>query len=268
MGVIATLLPTTTHLQRLRSAIKDRHEVVACEDWAGLLAVCERQPVRVAIVDLFAGGQANFERLRHLKQRLPRLTLIAYVAFSADRAHDLFDAGRQGIDGLVLADQDDAPRALLAFVEHAESRSLGAIVREALHDVDPMTRDAVLLAVTRAHEGLSPDNLARLLALPRRTVSQRLANAGFPSARRLLTWGRLIFAAHLLEDRHRSADRIALALEFPSGSAFRNTCQRYLGLTPNEIRDRGGASFVLQALLRGRRKKTPKSSPSARAITD
>jgi AraC-like DNA-binding protein len=251
MGVIATLLPTA-HLHRLRTAIRDRHELVGCDDWQALLEACERQPVRVAVVDLFAGGRANFEQVRHLKQRLPRLTLIAYVSFTADRAHDLFDAGRQGMDGLVLADQDDAPRALLALVEHAESRSLGAIVRQALHAVDPTTRDALLLSVTRAHEGLSPDDLARLLALPRRTVSQRLATAGFPSARRLLTWGRLIFAAHLLEDHHRSADRIALSLEFPSGSAFRNTCQRYLQLTPNEIRDRGGASFVLEALLRDR----------------
>ncbi|MGH7620251.1 MAG: helix-turn-helix domain-containing protein [Gemmatimonadaceae bacterium] len=206
--------------------------------------------MRVAVVDLFAGGRANFERVRHIKQRLPRLTLIAYVAFAADRAHDLFDAGRQGMDGLVLADQDDAPRALLALIEHAESRSLGTIVRAALDAVDPMTLDAVLLAVTRAHEGLSPDQLARLLALPRRTVSQRLANSGFPPARRLLTWGRLIFAGHLLEDHHRSADRIAIALEFPSASAFRNTCQRYLKLTPQQIRARGGAPFVLGELLR------------------
>jgi len=250
MGVIATLLPTAGHLQRLRTAVRDRHQVVACEDWPGLLSVCERQPVRVAVVDLFAGGRANFERVRHLKQRLPRLTLIAYVSFAADRAHDLFDAGRQGMDGLVLADQDDAPRALLALVEHAESRSLGAVVRQALEAVDPVTRDAVLLSVTRAHERLSPDALAQLLALPRRTVSHRLASAGFPSPRRLLTWGRLIFAAHLLEDRHRSADRIAIALDFPSGSAFRNTCQRYLGATPRDIRERGGASYVLDALLR------------------
>jgi AraC-like DNA-binding protein len=250
MGVIATLLPNAGHLQRLRTAIRDRHQVVPCEDWAGLLGVCEREPVRVAVIDLFAGGQANFEWVRHLKQRLPRLTLIAYVAFSVDRAHDLFDAGRQGMDGLVLADQDDAPRALLALIEHAESRSLGAVVRAALDSVDVTTRDAVLLAVTRAHERLSPEGLAKLLALPRRTVSQRLSAAGFPAPQRLLTWGRLIVAAHLLEDRHRSADRIAFALDFPSGSAFRNTFQRYLHATPGEIRDRGGAAYVIRTLLR------------------
>ncbi len=250
MGVIATLLPNATQLQRLRTAIRDRHQLVACDDWAELLQVCERQPVRLAVVDLFAGGNASFERVRHMKQRLPRLTLIAYVTFTADRAHELFDAGRQGMDGLIIADQDDAPRALLALVEHAESKSLGAVVRQSLDDVEPTIRDAVLLAVTRAHERLSPEGLARLLALPRRTVSQRLSAAGYPPPQRLLTWGRLIVAAHLLEDRHRSADRIALALEFPSGSAFRNTCQRYLHATPHDIRARGGAAYVIRSLLR------------------
>jgi AraC-like DNA-binding protein len=250
MGVIATLLPAAAHLQRLRTAIRDRHTLVACDDWSALLHACERQAVRVAVLDLFAGGQANFDHVRRLKQRLPRLTLIAYVAFAPERAHDLFDAGRQGMDGLVIADQDDSPRSLLSLIERAESRSLGAVVRAALDGVDATTRDAVLLAVTRAHERLSPEGLARLLALPRRTVSERLANAGFPPPQRLLSWGRLIVAAHLLEDRHRSADRIAVALDFPSGSALRNACQRYLAATPGEIRERGGASFVLRALLR------------------
>ncbi len=246
MGVIATLLPNASHVQRLRLAIRDRHRLLPCDNWPGLIELCEQQAVRVAIIDLFAGGRPGFERVRQLKQRLPRLTLIAYVSFTADRAHDLFDAGRQGMDALVIADQDDAPRAFLALVEQAESRSLGSVVRQALDDVDPGVRDAVLLSVTRAHECLSPEGLARLLALPRRTVSQRLAMAGFPPPQRLLTWGRLIVAGHLLEDAHRSADRVAVALEFPSGSAFRNTCQRYLGATPGELRVLGGAEYVIR----------------------
>jgi AraC-like DNA-binding protein len=250
MGVIATLLPNPVHLQRLRTAIRDRHSLVLCEDFPALLRACESQPVRLAILDLFAGGRANFERIRHLKQRLPRLTMIAYVSLTGDRAHDLFDAGRQGMDGLVIADQDDSPRALLALVEQAESRSLAAVVRRSLDTNDSTVRDAVLLAVTRAHERLSPEDLSRLLALPRRTVSQRLATAGYPAPQRLITWGRLIVAAHLLEDRHRSADRVASALDFPSGSAFRNTCQRYLHATPGEIRGRGGAAYVIRTMLR------------------
>lgn len=250
MGVIATLLPNAVHFQRLRAAIRDRHDIVSCEDWNALLRACEQQAVRLAVIDLFMGGKANFERVRHLKQRLPRLTLMAYVDPSVDRVHDLFDAGRQGIEGLILTDRDDAPRPLLALIEQAESRSLGSSVRRSLQGVEPAVMDAVLLSVTRAHERLSPDGLARLLTLPPRTVAKRLSAAGFPSPRRLLTWGRLIVAGHLLEDRHRSADRVALVLDFPSGTAFRNTCQRYLQARPQEIRARGGGAYVLRAFLR------------------
>lgn len=265
MGVIATLLPNSTQLLRLRGAIRDRHELVVCDEWAGLLEACESQPVRVAVVDLFAGGRTHFDRVRQLKQRLPRLTLIAYVSFAPDRAHALFDAGRQGMDGLVLLDQDDAPRNLLQLVEQAESRSLAGLLRRSLGNVDPMVRDAMLLAVSRAHERLAPQGLARLLALPRRTVSQRLSNAGFPPPHRILAWGRLIVAAHMLEDAHRSADRIAMTLGYPSGSAFRNTCQRYLHATPGEIRARGGAAYAVRALLRQVQAKNPANRMRSRS---
>jgi hypothetical protein len=66
----------------------------------------------------------------------------------------------------------------------------------------------------------------------------------------LITWGRIIVAAHMLEDPKRSANNVASALDFPSGSAFRNTCQRYLHATPEKIRTRGGAAYAVRALLR------------------
>ena len=136
------------------------------------------------------------------------------------------------------------------LIERSESRSLAGLVRRSLDGIDPVVMDAVLLAVTRAHERLSPQSLARLLAQPRRAVTLRLSAEGFPPPQRLLTWGRLIVAAHMLEDRHRSADRVANTLDFPSGSAFRNTCQRYLHATPGQVRARGGAAYVVRALLR------------------
>lgn len=249
MGIIATLLPPA-FIQRLRTAIRDRHELHECADWGALVRTCDRDPVRCAVVDLYMEGAPNFEGVRQLKQRLPRLTLVAYVTPGQDRGHDLFDAGRAGVDGLVLAGEDDSPRPLLALVERAESKSLAGMVRRSLEGIDPLVVDAVLLAVTRAHERLSPQALARLLAQPRRMVTQRLSAEGFPPPQRLLTWGRLIVAAHMLEDRHRSADRVANTLDFPSGSAFRNTSQRYLHATPGQIRSRGGAAYVIRAMLR------------------
>lgn len=264
MAVIATLLPTEAHLHRVRVAIRDRHEIVACDDWSSLRDACESRPVRLVVVDLYATGQPAFERVRQLKRRWPRLTVVMYSAIGVERVHDVFDAGRQGIDVLVVADQDDSPRLLLAHVERAEARSLTTLLKRSLEGVDLVVQDAVLLAVSRAHEHLSPLMLAKLLALPRRAMSERLARAGFPPPRRLLTWGRLIMAAHLLEDSTRSADRVAASLAFPSGSAFRNVCQRYLHSTPSEIRRRGGAAFVTRALLRHRGSAVTAQEPAPR----
>ena len=196
------------------------------------------------------GGRPRIEAVRRLKYRFPRLTVIGYVTFTSDRAQDLFEAGRSGVDALVIADHDDSTRNLLTIVGQAEARSLGAAVRRSLDAIDPSVREAVLLAVTRAHERISPEQLAGLLALHRRTLGKRLHAAGFPPPQRLITWGRIIVAAHMLEDTHRSANGVAVALDFPSGSAFRNTCQRYLHATPEKIRSRGGAGYALRALLR------------------
>jgi AraC-like DNA-binding protein len=70
----------------------------------------------------------------------------------------------------------------------------------------------------------------------------------------------LIVAASMLEDGSRSADGVAGALDFPSGSAFRNTCQRYLGCTPHQIRLRGGAAWVITELLVNREKRKEHAS--------
>ena len=262
MGIIATLLPLPIQAQRLRTALRGRHDLRECADWAELTIACDREPVRIVVVDLYAGGSANFEGIRMLRQRFRRLTIVAYLATSDERAHDIFDAGRAGVDGLVLADEDDAPRPLLALIEKSESRSLAGMLRGSLDGIHPAVADALLLSVTRAHERLTPVDLARLLALPRRAVLQRLGAEGFPPPHRLLTWGRLILAAHLLEDPHRSADRVAMTLDFPSGSAFRNTCQRYLGSTPGEIRAGGGSEFVLGALMALVRERKAEGPPS------
>lgn len=250
MSIIATLLPQPLFMQRLHAAIRDRHSLRECPDWLSLSRVCDREPVRVAVIDLYAAGAPDFVAIRQLKFRLPRLALVAYVAMAPDRAHSLFEAGKAGIDGLVLAEQNDAPRDLLATIEASDARSIAGLVRRSLDGVEAGVADAVLLSVTRAEECLSPDAFARLLAQPRRAVTERLVAAGFPPPQRLLTWGRLIVAAHMLEDEHRSADRVATTLGFPSGSAFRNTCQRYVHATPGQIRAQGGAAHVVRTLVR------------------
>jgi AraC-like DNA-binding protein len=250
MGIIATLMSNPVQLQRLRQAVRDRHTLIECDGWVELMRTCAAEPVHLAVLDLYASGSVDFENVRQLKSSYPRVSLVAYVAAAPERGRDLFDAGRCGVDGLVMFDQDDDPQALLALINQAEARSIATIVRRAIVDAPRLVRDAVLVSIVRAHERLTPASLSRILLVSRRLLAQRLAESRLPPPQRLLTWGRLVVAAHLLEDPARSADGVALALGFPSGSAFRNVCQRYLHATPSQIRSRGGAAYVIRALLR------------------
>jgi AraC-like DNA-binding protein len=250
MGIVATLLPDEGCLQRVVTAVHGQHIVIPCRTWADVLAACEDEAVHLAVLDLFADGKANFEQVRQLKLRFARVTLVAYVSFVPSRARDLFDAGRAGIDGLVIADQDDGPLQLRSVIEQAEARGVAGLIRNRLGALHPLVRDAVLVAVTRAHMRLTSHRLAEILATSRRTLVARLAHDKFPPPQKLISWGRLVVASQMLEDRNRSADSVARILDFPSGSAFRNTCQRYLGATPQEIRANGGAEFVVNAFLK------------------
>ncbi len=249
MGIVAALLPNPTHLYRLRAALRDRHDLELCSDWPGLTRACQRQAVSLAVLDLYASGRFELDPVRQLRRLLPRLSTVAYVSHSLERARDLFDAGRVGIDALVISEQDDEPAAFADTLEQAEARGVANLARSHFDTLRPTVRDALLVTITRAHQRLSAESVARTLTLSRRALTRRLSDEGFPPPQQLVTWGRLIVASYMLEDQHRSADSIALALDFPSGSAFRNTCQRYVHATPGEIRRRGGCEYVIRALL-------------------
>jgi AraC-like DNA-binding protein len=70
-------------------------------------------------------------------------------------------------------------------------------------------------------------------------LSDRLSRARAPSPHKFLTWVRLAVAAELLSDPGRSAQQVALELDFPSGAALRNLFDRYVRATTEQIKQRG-----------------------------
>jgi AraC-like DNA-binding protein len=246
MGHVAALLSDRSRQDRLRAALETRHHLVAAATWGEFLAACDAAPIVAAVIDLQDYAQPTFDALRQFRTRHGSTAMILYVAVPPVAARDVFEAGRFGFDAIIVAGQGDAPRAIQEVIERAMARGVGELLRPVVGLAPSVARDAALAAVARAYERLSPETLARLLGVRRRVLTERLAAAGLPAPQRLIAWGRLIMAARLLEDAERKVDAIAITLDFPSGSAFRNTCQRYLGCTPQEVRERGGAAYVIQ----------------------
>lgn len=252
MSVIASLIGHPGRLARLRSAARDSHTVIACDCWEHIFTTCHSRLVHAVVLDLETAATPNFDSIRRFKRMNPAIVLIGYTTYGPDRVHHIFDAGRYGFEALVIADLDDGPSAFSRAIERATARGVAAMVKHGLEPAaDPSAADAFLTAITRAHERLTPTLLASELGVGARRLSRALAASGYPPAHKLIMWGRLIVAASLMDGTRHSSDRIALTLSFPSGSAFRNNCRRYLGATPSEIRAGGGAALVFSLFKAG-----------------
>jgi AraC-like DNA-binding protein len=82
-------------------------------------------------------------------------------------------------------------------------------------------------------------------------LQRTLRRADLPTPSRILLWGRLLSAAHLLDRDEVSVDRVAHHLGYAAGSSLARALRRETGLPPSEIRSRGGIQCVLDALLSG-----------------
>jgi AraC-like DNA-binding protein len=238
---------------------------MVCESWEQMFSACDGRLVHAAVLDLAVAATPTFDPIRRFKRLNPTIALIAYTTYSMETAHHIFDAGRYGFEALVIADLDDGPSAFARAIERASARGVAGMVKRGLaRPADPVAADALLTTITRAHERLTPAALAHEMGISSRRLARALEASGYPSPHKLIMWGRLIVAAALMDGTRHSTDRIALTLSFPSGSAFRNNCRRYMGAKPSEIRARGGAALVfasLQALIsRGGHAAVPRTS--------
>jgi AraC-like DNA-binding protein len=82
---------------------------------------------------------------------------------------------------------------------------------------------------------LTPETVARALAVSRRTLSRRLADEG-SSFRHILDDVRREFACALLRDRSLSISDVAFFLQYSEPAAFNRSFRRWTGQTPRAFR--------------------------------
>lgn len=130
------------------------------------------------------------------------------------------------------------------------------LLRQPIRDVNPLTRHIVerrlrqieasilsdvtddlrrRLRVTMADQQLSAEQVARAMAIHRRTLSRRLKAEG-TSFRLVASETRLAVAKQLLVDTDLSLAQISMTLEFSEPSAFTHAFRRWTGTTPSAWR--------------------------------
>jgi AraC-like DNA-binding protein len=169
-----------------------------------------------------------------------RFPVLGYAAAGAIHVDSLRELARAGVHELVFRDIDDAPAFLSGKFMSAEETRGATTVLAHIASIIPERLVAIADYVLNfPRESHSVVTVASALGINRKTLTNWCARESCPPPGIIITWCRLLLAAELLQVPGRSVERVAHSLQFASGSAFRNLCQRYLGRRPSTIRSPG-----------------------------
>jgi AraC-like DNA-binding protein len=242
---------------RIAHAVQRMARCVYCERVGDVRRALESAVARRARISAVILEPRDADRLptsplvAQLRDLAPAVPVLALCPASADASPDILAAARAGVSGILLQGHDDVGAALRSAIESAGDDCAARLVVRELRDLLRGTsRGLVEYCMQHSRSALSVAGVAQALGVHRKTLVNRVAAAGLPEPRLLITWCRLCLVAHALEDPMRSVEQIAAELDFPSATALRNLCKRHTGLRATEIRERGGLAYVLPLFRR------------------
>jgi AraC-like DNA-binding protein len=203
--------------------------------------------------------------LTSLIARFPGIPFLGYCGMGVSHADELRELARAGVHELVFRDVDDLPTLLRAKLGRGIEACAGALVLRRLSAQLPETlHGLVAYCVSFPRESHEIDQVALALGVHRKTLVNWCQRAHAPPPSTLVTWVRLLLAVEILQTPGHAIERIANALEFASGSAFRNLCQRYFGRRPAELRTPGGREAAYRAFAFALQEREATPTPAER----
>jgi AraC-like DNA-binding protein len=250
MADVMMLNTSPAALERVRRALAldaaggTRHTLHPCRGWSELMDAAARSPLGVALVDPYHAGALAHAEIRWLRERVPRVEVVAYADFAHRPPADVFTLARLGVRAVLALGAGDEPAALWrCLCEHLNATPLEELTRRLDEVVPPRVLAWLAPALRSAVAPATPTELARAARCSPRTLRRALRAAGLPPATELLAWRRLLHAARLLED-HRSVESVARTLNYSSGSALRKSLRTHTGLRPTQVTAGGGVRLI------------------------
>jgi AraC-like DNA-binding protein len=253
MAEILFLSSCPTAARRLREAVRREaaggvhHVVRPARGWAELTALAGASSCAVAFVDPFRDGAFAATEIRRLRERAPALEIVACADFSRRAPADAFSLAVLGVRALVDA-AEETGAWLRALHEHVNRGPLDELVESLASVVPPGVGRWLGAALLDPAPPLTVPELARAARCSPRTLRRSLSAAHLPPPEQLLAWRRLLHAARLLGDG-RTADSVARALGFSSGSALRKSLKLLTGLRPRDIAGTEGVRTLAALFL-------------------
>ena len=264
MGLVASFPGSASGLLTGDGSVGVWHDGFVVPSWSALERAVRDRPVTEALIGLERlDTEASIRRLRDLQRLYPSVGLVLACTPPVD-ARALFEVGRAcGRLPVLIRGVDDSPRRVMAALNQASPRRTATRVLTALRGRIPEEETEVVHSVLEwSHRCWPARRMAGAFGYSRPFLSERLKARGLPSIGRLQLWARLFHAATWLSDPGRSAESVAVQLEYADGAGFRRALRKCTGCTPTEIVETGGLGRVLEAFFL--ECETLRSSPGQR----
>jgi AraC-like DNA-binding protein len=234
--------------------VKNPYAVEQPVSWAEVDDLAKTAPPSAVIVlDPYAGrrpGEA-FPRLHDLLRRFPSLTVMAAFSLESQTMGDVATLLEWGVAEVVDTGPEGTPHALHARLRQAHARPLKRKLERALgNNVGGDARNLLLAAAEVAVEGGGAPELAAVLDVAPRTLTERCLRADLPPPRQVQAWMRILLACMLLDDPGRTVYAAAEACGYSTDRSLRRAVGEFVGSGASELR-RGGAFDQAASVLNG-----------------
>jgi hypothetical protein len=252
---IAALIGDRAARERIEAASRGRATVLFYDTPEQLAGAVADRDASVVVADWRDASGATIEStVRSLRSDYPTVPVLIYSRLSPDGVQDILAGARAGATDTIIAHFDDQDVAFNHRITSAQTAALADRMVARIAELVPESV-APMVGFFFRHARSRPTVTAMAVALRThpQTLARQCARAGLPTPGTLCNWARLILAAHRLDDPPpRSGldfDRIVTEMGFPSGTAFRVMLERHCGLTPSEVRERGGSTYLIDLFL-------------------
>ena len=251
VAVLAVLQPDALTLARITKALSGSHELVVFSDWRALREGLERLPADACLVDPYHGtGPFGLSDVHALRERHVQLAIIVVADFTG-REMDLFTLGRIQVDAVIPACSQESAREIREAVQEGLVASVAQRVLTSLErHLSRLGLDCMRWAIENSHRAPAAPDMADAFARSPGALANRLRRDGAPTAGRLLLWGRLFRAVHMLRSEGLTVERAAYAVGYSSGAALSRALRRETSHAPGEVLRRGGIACVLDGFMR------------------
>ena len=267
MALLAVFQPNPLARARIATALAGVHELVPFSDWGTFFHALETMPADGCLLDPYQPGQpVELAEIQRLRERHPALAIVVHGDFKGPEM-DLYTLGRLRIDGVVPAAKWNGGQQMRETISEALASSVASRVVASLSPRLPqLALDCLKWSIENSHRNPTAEELAEPFAPSSRSLSRMLRKAGAPSPVRILLWGRLFRAAHMLTDGCTTVEQAAFSLGYSSGAALARALRRETGYPPGELLRRGGIGCVLDGFAWKEIKPLPaRSAPAWRS---